>query len=163
MRSRDSSTANQFEQSTSVYNTMNHFLGSFIDHVISNQLSDWMCVWSYITTNLAFSPQAYSEMEYIVKDKQLFETLLGVEPGDKSIFYNGTDTMVCVWSFIVYSRCILLWLSHYRWGFLFHKCAVLWKRGHAADLWHVVFLCRWPRCSEFCAGSCAHIRRANGK
>lgn len=35
-------------------------------------------------------------MEYIVKDKQLFETLLGVEPGEKSIFYNGTDTMACV-------------------------------------------------------------------
>ncbi|CAG11928.1 unnamed protein product, partial [Tetraodon nigroviridis] len=80
MRSRDSSSANQFEQSTSVYNTMNHFLGSFIDH-------------------------AYSEMEYIVKDKQLFETLLGVEPGEKSIFYNGTDTVVCAGSYIVYAVC----------------------------------------------------------
>uniref|UniRef100_A0A674NQ89 Transmembrane protein 67 n=1 Tax=Takifugu rubripes TaxID=31033 RepID=A0A674NQ89_TAKRU len=66
LRSRDSSSANQFEQNTSVYNTMNHFLGSFIDH-------------------------AYSEMDYIVKDKQLFETLLGVEPGEKSIFYNDED------------------------------------------------------------------------
>lgn len=36
-----------------------------------------------------FLSQAYSEMDYIVKDKQLFETLLGVEPGEKSIFYNG--------------------------------------------------------------------------
>lgn len=96
MRSRDSSSANQFEQNTSVYNTMNHFLGSFIDHVNSDQLSDWICVWSYVTTLAAFSLQAYSEMEYIVKDKQLFETLLGVEPGEKSIFYNGTDTMACV-------------------------------------------------------------------
>lgn len=52
-----------------------------------------------------FSLQAYSELEYIVKDKQLFETLLGVEPGEKSIFYNGTDTMVRVCSFIVYTVC----------------------------------------------------------
>lgn len=35
------------------------------------------------------SLQAYSEMEHIVKDKHLFETHLGVEPGDRSIFYNG--------------------------------------------------------------------------
>lgn len=28
-------------------------------------------------------------MEYIVKDKHLFEIHLGVEPGDRSIFYNG--------------------------------------------------------------------------
>lgn len=33
LRSTDSSSANQFEQKTSVYNTMNHFLRSFIDHV----------------------------------------------------------------------------------------------------------------------------------
>lgn len=33
LESRDSSSANQFEQKTSVYNTMNHFLRSFIDHV----------------------------------------------------------------------------------------------------------------------------------
>lgn len=39
-------------------------------------------------------------MEYIVKDKQLFETLLGVEPGEKSIFYNGINVMLCVCSFI---------------------------------------------------------------
>lgn len=32
-------------------------------------------------------------MEYIVKDRQLFETLLGVEPGEKSIFYNGNNTV----------------------------------------------------------------------
>lgn len=51
------------------------------------------------------SLQAYSEMEYIVKDKQLFETLLGVEPGEKSIFYNGTDTVVCAGSYIVYTVC----------------------------------------------------------
>lgn len=28
-------------------------------------------------------------MEYIVKDKHLFDTHLGVEPGQRSIFYNG--------------------------------------------------------------------------
>lgn len=44
-------------------------------------------------------------MEYIVKDKQVFETLLGVEPGDKSIFYNGTDRMVCLCSFVLYTVC----------------------------------------------------------
>lgn len=60
---------------------------------------------------LLFSPQAYSEMEYIVKDKQLFETLLGVEPGERSIFYNGTDLMVCVCSFIVYTQSVHLALG----------------------------------------------------
>lgn len=65
---------------------------------------------------LLFSPQAYSEMEYIVKDKQLFETLLGVEPGEKSIFYNGINVMLCVCSFIVctiWAWCIAL-ISRYR-------------------------------------------------
>lgn len=68
---------------------MNHFLGSFIDHVNSHKTesSDQRCEWSSVTKLLV--SQAYSEMDYIVKDKQLFETLLGVEPGEKSIFYNG--------------------------------------------------------------------------
>lgn len=48
-----------------------------------------MCVWWSVTKPDVFLSQAYSEMDYIVKDKQLFETLLGVEPGEKSIFYNG--------------------------------------------------------------------------
>lgn len=36
--------------------------------------------------------QAHREMDYIVKDKLLFERLVGmefIEPLDKSIFYNG--------------------------------------------------------------------------
>lgn len=36
--------------------------------------------------------QAHREMDYIVKDKLLFERLIGmefIEPLDKSIFYNG--------------------------------------------------------------------------
>ncbi|XP_065686343.1 meckelin isoform X1 [Patagioenas fasciata] len=60
------SSANTFEQSTRAYNTMNRFLGSFIDHV-------------------------HKEMDYIVKDKLLLERILGMEfmePIEKSIFYN---------------------------------------------------------------------------
>uniref|UniRef100_A0A8B9MMK9 Transmembrane protein 67 n=1 Tax=Accipiter nisus TaxID=211598 RepID=A0A8B9MMK9_9AVES len=60
------SSANTFEQSTRAYNTMNKFLGSFIDHV-------------------------HKEMDYIVKDKLLLERILGMEfmePLEKSIFYN---------------------------------------------------------------------------
>ncbi|XP_056619132.1 meckelin isoform X2 [Triplophysa dalaica] len=59
-------TANSCEQSTKAYHTMNRFLGSIIDH-------------------------AHREMDYIVKDKLLFERLVGmefIEPLDKSIFYN---------------------------------------------------------------------------
>ncbi|XP_028836341.1 meckelin-like isoform X2 [Denticeps clupeoides] len=59
-------SANPFEQSTKAYHTMNRFLGSVIDH-------------------------AHREMDYLVRDKLLFERLVGmefVEPLDKSIFYN---------------------------------------------------------------------------
>ncbi|RXN30389.1 meckelin isoform X2 [Labeo rohita] len=59
-------SANPCEQSTRAYHTMNRFLGSVIDH-------------------------AHREMDYIVKDKLLFERLIGmefIEPLDKSIFYN---------------------------------------------------------------------------
>uniref|UniRef100_A0A8C1ELU5 Transmembrane protein 67 n=1 Tax=Cyprinus carpio carpio TaxID=630221 RepID=A0A8C1ELU5_CYPCA len=59
-------SANPCEQSTKAYHTMNRFLGSVIDH-------------------------AHREMDYIVKDKLLFEKLIGmefIEPLDKSIFYN---------------------------------------------------------------------------
>ncbi|NXP53510.1 MKS3 protein, partial [Heliornis fulica] len=60
------SSANTFEQSTRAYNTMNKFLGSFIDHV-------------------------HKEIDYIVKDKSLLERILGMEfmePLEKSLFYN---------------------------------------------------------------------------
>uniref|UniRef100_A0A671MD16 Meckelin-like n=1 Tax=Sinocyclocheilus anshuiensis TaxID=1608454 RepID=A0A671MD16_9TELE len=59
-------SANPCEQSTNAYHTMNRFLGSVIDH-------------------------AHREMDYIVKDKLLFERIIGmefIEPLDKSIFYN---------------------------------------------------------------------------
>ncbi|KAJ3597256.1 hypothetical protein NHX12_000784 [Muraenolepis orangiensis] len=62
----DASSANLSEQSTRVYNTMNRFLGSVIDH-------------------------AHRDMDYIVKDKLLFERVIGMEflePSPKSIFYN---------------------------------------------------------------------------
>ncbi|KAM8868836.1 LOW QUALITY PROTEIN: meckelin [Spinachia spinachia] len=62
----DASSANQFEQRARGYQTMNHFLGSIIDH-------------------------AHQEMDYIVKDKLMFERVIGMEflePSEKSIFYN---------------------------------------------------------------------------
>ncbi|XP_075965443.1 meckelin isoform X2 [Anarhichas minor] len=62
----DASSANQFEQRARGYQTMNHFLGSIIDH-------------------------AHPDMDYIVKDKLMFERVIGMEflePSDKSLFYN---------------------------------------------------------------------------
>ncbi|XP_036193598.1 meckelin isoform X2 [Myotis myotis] len=61
-----SSSASAFEQSIQAYNTMNRFLGSFIDHV-------------------------HKDMDYFIKDKLLLEKILGIEfmePMEKSIFYN---------------------------------------------------------------------------
>uniref|UniRef100_A0A8C9X1H5 Transmembrane protein 67 n=1 Tax=Sander lucioperca TaxID=283035 RepID=A0A8C9X1H5_SANLU len=65
-RLMDACSANQFEQRARGYQTMNHFLGSIIDH-------------------------AYPDMDYIVKDKLMFERVIGMEflePSEKSIFYN---------------------------------------------------------------------------
>ncbi|XP_034730420.1 meckelin isoform X3 [Etheostoma cragini] len=65
-RPMDAFSANQFEQRARGYQTMNHFLGSIIDH-------------------------AYPDMDYIVKDKLMFERVIGMEflePSEKSIFYN---------------------------------------------------------------------------
>uniref|UniRef100_A0A8C7XKL6 Transmembrane protein 67 n=1 Tax=Oryzias sinensis TaxID=183150 RepID=A0A8C7XKL6_9TELE len=62
----DASAANLSELQFKAYNTMNHFLASFIDH-------------------------AHPEMDYIVKDKLTLERVIGMEflePIDKSIFYN---------------------------------------------------------------------------
>ncbi|XP_038567465.1 meckelin isoform X2 [Micropterus salmoides] len=56
----------RFEQNTRGYQTMNHFLGSIIEH-------------------------AHPDMDYIVKDKLMFERVIGMEflePSEKSIFYN---------------------------------------------------------------------------
>ncbi|XP_043922225.1 meckelin [Protopterus annectens] len=60
------SSGNTFEQNSKAYHTMNKFLSSVIDH-------------------------AHREMDYIVKDKLLFERILDMEfmePMDRSIFYN---------------------------------------------------------------------------
>ncbi|XP_056261829.1 meckelin isoform X2 [Pseudoliparis swirei] len=62
----DGCSANQFEQRARGYQTMNYFLGSIIDH-------------------------AHPDMDYIVKDKLMFERVIGMEflePSEKSIFYN---------------------------------------------------------------------------
>ncbi|KAG7242035.1 hypothetical protein INR49_024080 [Caranx melampygus] len=62
----DASTANRFELNVRAYHTLNHFLGSIIDH-------------------------AHPDMDYIVKDKLVFERVIGMEflePNEKSIFYN---------------------------------------------------------------------------
>ncbi|XP_074509832.1 meckelin [Sebastes fasciatus] len=62
----DSGLVNQFEQMARGYQTMNHFLGSVIDH-------------------------AHPDMDYMVKDKLMFERVIGmefIEPNEKSIFYN---------------------------------------------------------------------------
>lgn len=43
---------------------------------------------------LCSSPQAHPDMDYIVKDKLMFERVIGMEflePSEKSIFYNGND------------------------------------------------------------------------
>ncbi|XP_053182760.1 meckelin [Scomber japonicus] len=65
-RLADASSANPGDQSFRAYHTMNYFLGSIIDH-------------------------AHPDMDYIVKDKLMFERVVGMEflePSDKSIFYN---------------------------------------------------------------------------
>ncbi|XP_029360463.1 meckelin [Echeneis naucrates] len=62
----DASIANQPDLNIRAYQTMNHFLGSIIDH-------------------------AHPDMDYIVKDKLVFERVIGMEflePNEKSIFYN---------------------------------------------------------------------------
>ncbi|XP_041844911.1 meckelin isoform X2 [Melanotaenia boesemani] len=65
-RLMDASAANLSELQFRAYNTMNHFLGSFIDH-------------------------AHPDMDYIVKDKLTLERVIGMEfleASEKTIFYN---------------------------------------------------------------------------
>ncbi|XP_077455055.1 meckelin-like isoform X3 [Stigmatopora argus] len=65
-RLSDPGAANHWEQSIRAYNTMNHFLGSIIDH-------------------------AHTDMDYYVKDKLGLEIVMDLEllePFEKSIFYN---------------------------------------------------------------------------
>ncbi|XP_019747679.1 meckelin-like isoform X1 [Hippocampus comes] len=59
-------SANQWEQNIRAYHTMNHFLGSVIDH-------------------------AHPDMDYYVRDKLALESVMGMEflePIEKTIFYN---------------------------------------------------------------------------
>uniref|UniRef100_A0A669ESJ6 Transmembrane protein 67 n=1 Tax=Oreochromis niloticus TaxID=8128 RepID=A0A669ESJ6_ORENI len=65
-RLTDASALSSLEPHFKAYQAMNHFLGSVIDH-------------------------AHSDMDYIVKDKLMFENVIGMEflePTEKSIFYN---------------------------------------------------------------------------
>ncbi|XP_068995526.1 meckelin [Embiotoca jacksoni] len=65
-RLTDTSTATTIDSQFKAYHTMNHFLGSVIDH-------------------------AHTDMDYIVKDKLMLERVIGMEflePSEKSIFYN---------------------------------------------------------------------------
>ncbi|XP_034554565.1 meckelin [Notolabrus celidotus] len=65
-RLMDASSANGFEVQARAYNTMNYFLGSVMEH-------------------------AHADMDFIVKDKLMFERVIGMEflePSEKSIFYN---------------------------------------------------------------------------
>ncbi|XP_057690557.1 meckelin isoform X1 [Corythoichthys intestinalis] len=65
-RLMDAASFNQSDQNIRAYHTMNHFLGSVIDH-------------------------AHPDMDYIVRDKLALERVMGMEflePNDKSIFYN---------------------------------------------------------------------------
>lgn len=121
---------------------------------------------------LRYLPQAHPDMDYIVKDKLMFERVIGMEflePSEKSIFYNGNDLLTqigCTFLFVYRRMCVCIMsvcVSHCRWCPLLQWCAVLWKRGHAADLWYFVLLCRRPRISELCAGSRAYIPTANGQ
>ncbi|XP_015806097.1 meckelin isoform X1 [Nothobranchius furzeri] len=62
----DASTANLSELQFRAYNTMNHFLGSIIDH-------------------------GHPDMDYAVRDKLMMERVIGMEfmeATDKSLFYN---------------------------------------------------------------------------
>lgn len=53
LQSRDSNSANQFEPMTSVYNTMNHFLRSFIDHVTHTEQNHLTtCIRLCLTVNV---------------------------------------------------------------------------------------------------------------
>ncbi|XP_030605522.1 meckelin isoform X2 [Archocentrus centrarchus] len=65
-RLTDASLPSSLEPHFRAYRNMNHFLGSVIDH-------------------------AYPDMDYLVKDKLMFESVIGMEflePTEKSIFYN---------------------------------------------------------------------------
>uniref|UniRef100_A0A3B3XH50 Transmembrane protein 67 n=1 Tax=Poecilia mexicana TaxID=48701 RepID=A0A3B3XH50_9TELE len=65
-RLMDASTANLSDLQFRAYNTMNHFLGSIIDH-------------------------GHPDMDYMVKEKLMLERVIGMEfmePADKSYFYS---------------------------------------------------------------------------
>lgn len=75
---------------------MNRFLASVIDHVrLCGLHLYYTCTHGTVSSTViwfCFLYQAHREMDYIVKDKLLFERVIGmefIEPLDKSIFYNG--------------------------------------------------------------------------
>ncbi len=131
----------------------------------------WMFGTDLFSPMFCALTQALPDMDYIVKDKLMFERVIGMEflePSEKSIFYNGNDLLDqtgCAFLFVYVHMC--MWTMYVcfcsnRWGPLFQWCAVLWKWGHAADLWHFVLLCCRPRIPELRALSCAYMRTANG-
>lgn len=62
---------------------------------------------------MTVSPQAYPEMDYIVKDKLILERVIGMEflePIEKSIFYNGNDPLAQTGS-ALYTYCMCLHIT----------------------------------------------------
>lgn len=61
---------------------------------------------------LRYLPQAHPDMDYIVKDKLMFERVIGMEflePSEKSIFYNGNDLLTqigCTFLFVYRRMCV---------------------------------------------------------
>lgn len=60
----------------------------------------------FLSLMLRYSLQAHPDMDYIVKDKLMFERVVGMEflePSEKSIFYNGNDLLLFghVWTVFV--------------------------------------------------------------
>lgn len=108
----------------------------------------------YLSLNISFNPFSTFWVVFIF-------TLRQINAG--CYVSSLTEVMIQFFAYVLLHCLQSLHVSRCRWGFLLQRCAVLWKRGHTADFWHAVFLCRWPRHSEFCAGSCPHIRTADGQ
>lgn len=72
----------------------------------------------FLSLMLRYSLQAHPDMDYIVKDKLMFERVVGMEflePSEKSIFYNGNDLLLFghVWTVFVcvFNICLLFSLQ----------------------------------------------------
>lgn len=88
--------------------------------------------------------------------KASFTTVITSDP---NILYIS----VCWCTYVQYVYLMSVCTSHCRWGPLLQWCAVLWKWGHIANVWHSVLLCGRPWISELRTCSCAYIRTANGQ